>query len=66
MRSLSSPSARKVDESWKKNNAKIFEEKRSNDNSQRYSQEWMRKNVFLNVNIVDYCIEDGFHMASHV
>ena len=51
MRSLSYPSARKVDESWKKNNAKIFEDQRTNDHSQIHSQEWMK---------------DGCHMASHV
>ena len=37
MRSLSYPSTRKVDESWKKNNAKIFEDQRSNDKNQIYS-----------------------------
>ena len=51
MRNISHPSSRKADESWKKNNAKRFEDRRTNDHSQRHSQVWMK---------------DGCHMESHV
>ena len=50
-RIISYPSARKVDEYWKKNNAKRCEDQRTNDHSQRHSQVWMK---------------DGCHMESHV
>ena len=66
MRSFSYPSARKVNESWKKNDISRFEDQRINDHSQVHPKVWVRKNIMLDLNEVDdKCTnEDGCHMAS--
>ena len=66
MRSFSYLSARKVYESWKKNDTGSFEVQRRNDLSQGRSKVWMKKNILLNLNKVDdQCTkESGCHMAS--
>ena len=68
MRSFSYPSARKVNESWKKNDISIFEYQRINDHNEVHPKVWVRKNIMLDLNEVDdKCTsEGGFHMASHI
>ena len=58
--------ARKVYESWKKNDIGSFEGQRRNDDIKGRSKVWVRKNILLYLNEVDdKCKnEDGFHMAT--
>ena len=65
--STSYTSARKFYESWKKNDTGSFEGQRRNDDSQGRSKVWVRKNILLDLNEVDYqCTNEGvFHVASH-
>ena len=68
MRSFSYPSARKVNESWKKNDISIFEDQRINGHSEVHPKVWVRKNIMLDLNEVDVkCTsEGGFHMESYI
>ena len=68
MRSFSYPSARKVNESWKKNDISGYEYQRINDHNQVHPKVWVRKNIMLYLNEVDdKCTsEGGRYMESHV
>ena len=64
MRRFSYPSTRKDNGSWKKNDTDRLEGQRTNDLSQGRSKVWVKKIDLLNMNEVDQCREDGFHLAS--
>ena len=64
MMSPSYTSSRKANEPWKKNNARRIEAQNTCAQSQGQSKVWVKQNVLLNVNEVEQCKEDGFHMAS--
>ena len=61
-------SARRTNESWKKDNKRKIEDQKTNNLSQGHSKVWVRKNILLDLNEVeDQCTkgEGGCHMASH-
>ena len=66
MRSFSYSSARKVNDSWKKNDTSRSKDQRTNDQGQVQSKVWVRKNILLDLNeLDDKCTsEGGYHMAS--
>ena len=62
MKSRSYTHARRTNKYLKHNNAAIFESQRKSGHNQGHSKVWKKKNVLLDMNEVNLCKKNGFHL----